>query len=186
MGLPEGRGLLQGEGLCSLRLGAAFPEAKSVSWAEKACPRAKNGGSAKFCRSPPYTRTGMADSRVPASPCNFFLLLQGQKWRRSSHSAIPGQRFFQGKFPDFGVGAAVKNASSTRRKTCEKGMQREAALSESLPRALSALCAWIRVLCEVLLGQKDKKRQFALVKSGMAVSNITIGLLQILLVPISL
>jgi hypothetical protein len=130
----------------------------------------------------------MAGSRVPASPWIFFFFYAapGPKWRRSSHRAIPGQRFFQGEFQDFGVGAAVKNASSTRRKTCEKGMQREAALSESLPRALSALCAWIRVLCEVLLGQKDKKRQFALVKSGMAVSNITIGLLQILLVPISL
>jgi hypothetical protein len=36
------------------------------------------------------------------------------------------------------------------------------------------------------LGQKDKKRQFALVKSGMAVFNITIGFLQIPLMPISL
>jgi hypothetical protein len=36
------------------------------------------------------------------------------------------------------------------------------------------------------LGQKDKKRQFALVKSGMGISNIAIGLPQILLVLISL
>lgn len=35
-------------------------------------------------------------------------------------------------------------------------------------------------------GQKDKKRQFALVKSGMAAVNAAIGLPQILLVPISL
>ena len=112
--------------------------------------------------------------------------LECHRARKQCHAHTVAGRVFQGEFQDFGVSAVVKNASSTRQKTCETGIQREAALSESLPRALSALCASIRVLCEVLLGQKDKKRQFALVKSGMAVFNITIGLPQILLMPISL
>lgn len=143
----------------------------------------KEGPIGKICPRQIFSRGSnctLAGLRSPALP------LECHRARKQCHAHAVAGRVFQGKFQDFGVSAVVKNASSTRQKTCETGIQREAALSESLPRALSALCASIRVLCEVLLGQKDKKRQFALVKSGMAVFNITIGLPQILLMPISL
>lgn len=142
----------------------------------------KKGRSAKFFQGKFFQGVELYAGRSPVAS----IALECHRARKQCHAHAVAGRVFQGKFQDFGVSAVVKNASSTRQKTCETGTQREAALSESLPRALSALCASIRVLCEVLLGQKDKKRQFALVKSGMAVFNITIGLPQILLMPISL
>ena len=98
-------------------------------------------------------------------------------WETACPRTIPGL---------WGRGFREERKFDTTKDLRNRHATRSCTPSESLPRALSALCASIVVICEVLLGQKDKKRQFALVKSGMAVFNITIGLLQILLSPISL
>ena len=159
--------------LCLSRLGSV--------WSHKGTPGAgpnERPDWGKKEQQPPIGSNGSV--LAGSSPCCFLLLpsfclpsARGRAVRvqHPRHRAPGGEGKGKGRLWDFGSATVVKNESSTQQNTSETSLQCEAAPSGSLQPALSALCAWIRVFWDVLLGQKDKKRQFALVKLGMAAFN---------------